>query len=277
MKNLLKFLTSKTFFKNLLFIILFFILCIFLVMMWLRFYTNHGQKLALPSYEGYTVSKALDDADDKSFEIIIKDSIHVVGKPGGIILNQNPIAGAKVKEGRKIYVTTTKFKADTYKISDLPKLYGSEYNQKKADLSRFKIKSSIKSTQYDPGEPNHILEVYYKGKKIVDKNGIKSDITIEKGSALEFVVSDRSGGQIIIPNLVCKEYAEAEFFLKAGNKLSIGKILDQGVVTNRSTAIVVDQYPKSDGFTEIEMGSKIDIILAQERPVQCGGGNISDQ
>lgn len=271
MKNLLKFLTSKTFFKNLLFIILFFILCIFLVMMWLRFYTNHGQKIALPSYEGYTVSKALDDADDKSFEIIIKDSIHVVGKPGGIILNQNPIAGAKVKEGRKIYVTTTKFKADTYKISDLPKLYGSEYNQKKADLSRFKIKSSIKSTQYDPGEPNHILEVYYKGKKIVDKDGIKSDVTIEKGSALEFVVSDRSGGQIIIPNLVCKEYAEAEFFLKAGNKLSIGRILDQGVVTNRSTAIVVDQYPKSDGFTEIEMGSKIDIILSQERPVNCGG------
>ena len=74
-------------------------------MLWLRIYTNHGQKLELPDYRNMSVEEARIDAQKKSFELIVNDSLFRVGTPGGIILNQNPEAGSKVKENRKVYFT----------------------------------------------------------------------------------------------------------------------------------------------------------------------------
>lgn len=269
MKDFFAFLFSKAFLKQLLFIILFLALVLALVLFWLRTYTNHGQKLALPSYIGMRVDDAQNKAKDATFQILVKDSIHVVGKPGGEILSQNPLPEARVKENRKIYVTTSKYRPDTYNLSELPRLYGSEYDQRSRDLKRFEINTKIKSRQYDPGEPNHILEVWYDGKMIIGQDKLDNNVKIEKGASLEFVVSDRAGGRIIIPDLTCQEFSAAEFLLKAGNKLSIGRIIANGDITNRNTAYVIDQFPKSDGMTEIDMGSTIDITISQERPSGC--------
>lgn len=269
MKDFFRFLFSKDFLKQLLFIILFFVLVFFLVFLWLKAYTNHGQKLILPSYIDQRLEEARDAAEDDTFEIVVTDSIHVVDKPGGIILSQNPKAGSEVKENRKIYVTTTKYKADTYLLSELPQLYGNEYDQRKQDLKRFEINSRVKARQYDPGEPNYILEVYYEGEKIVGQTFAKEDIKIDKGATLDFIVSDRSGGTILIPNLICQEFSAAEFLLKAGNKLKLGSVRELGAITNRNTSFIVDQSPRSDGVTEIEMGEAINITISQERPASC--------
>ena len=132
-KGLLAFIFSKTFLKHLGLIIAFYLIIMISLLLWLNIYTNHGQKLILPDYRNMHVEKAIIDAEKHKFKIIIDDSTHIVGKPGGIIIDQNPKSHSKVKENRKIYVTVTKYNPDKLNIEDLPSLYGRNYDSKKRE------------------------------------------------------------------------------------------------------------------------------------------------
>jgi len=268
MKEFLKFLTSKAFLRQLLYVVIFLLVVLFAVIMWLRVYTNHGQKLTLPDYTKQQYEEAAKDAKSKSFEIIINDSIFRVGMPGGIILDQNPLPGAEVKEKRKIYVNVTKFSPDKVKVKDLPVLYGSNYDQKKTELKFQDINTKVIDKKHDKGEPNHILEVYYNGKLIIDKNVLKSDVEIEKGGTLEVVISQKSGGHDVVPDLVCKELQAAESIALI-SKFKIGKIEEVGEITDRGSAYVMAQNPAYDGTTSIPHNSEIAVTIIQEKPQNC--------
>lgn len=268
MKDFLKFLISKAFLKQLAYIAAFLILVLFIVLMWLRFYTNHGQKLELPDYINQNYVEAQEDAKSKTFEIIVTDSIHKVGKEGGLIIDQNPTPGSMVKEKRKIYVNITKYSPDKIKVSDLPVLYGNDFDQKRTELKYLDITSKIKSEKYDPGEPNHILEVWYDSKLIIDNKTIETNIEINKGGTLDFVISKREGGKGLIPNLVCQEFSAAETMALL-SKFRIGSIKEIGEITDRNTAFVVSQQPEFDDSTELSFNSEISVSIMQERPSSC--------
>lgn len=69
---------------------------ILLIILWilhsfiLNFYTNHGQRLKLAKYIGVSINNAIKHAEPRGYEIIITDSVHVIGRSGGIILSQLP-------------------------------------------------------------------------------------------------------------------------------------------------------------------------------------------
>lgn len=267
-QGFLSYLMSKDFLKQLLVIIGGLLLFIFLIQLWLRFYTNHGQKLELPKYIGKNIEDVRSQAEDESFEIIVSDSVFIVGKGGGIITDQNPKPGSLVKENRKIYVTVTKYLKESIKVGDLPVLYGNAFEQKKTELKYRDIDCVIKDYIYDPGEPNHILEVYYKGQLIISKDGKLDDIVIEKGSTLECVVSQREGGEVTVPDLVCLDVEEARFLL-ATSKLEIGDIIKKGSDEPDATWYIVSQSPAYDGITNIQMGTKIAITVSTTKPDDC--------
>jgi UDP-N-acetylmuramate--alanine ligase len=267
-QGFLSYLMSKDFLKQLLVIIGGLLLFIFLIQLWLRFYTNHGQKLELPKYIGKNIEDVKSQAEDESFEIIVSDSVFIVGKGGGIITDQNPKPGSLVKENRKIYVTVTKYLKESVKVGDLPVLYGNAYEQKKTELKYRDIECVIKDYAYDPGEPNHILEVYYKGQLIISKDGKIDDVVIEKGGTLEFVVSQREGGEVTVPDLVCLDIEEARF-LMATSKLEIGDIIKKGGGEPDATWYIVSQSPAYDGVTNVQMGSKITITVSTSKPGNC--------
>ena len=56
-----------------------------LTLLWLRFYTNHGQELEMPDYIGVQLDEASKNAEDKTFQIVVTDSVHIVGTAGGEI------------------------------------------------------------------------------------------------------------------------------------------------------------------------------------------------
>ena len=260
--------TSKSFFKNLLFIGLFFVAVFLLILLWLRMYTNHGQKLVLPDFVEMPVEDARSMAEEETFEIIVNDSVHIIGKAGGIIIDQNPKPDSKVKENRKIYVTTTKYIADQIKVAGLPTLYGRDFERKSKELSFMDLNSVVKDYMYDPGEPNHVLEVYYNGKMIVSKEGREEDVKIEKGGTLEFVLSKRFGGEMSMPDVECMDY-ESAFFLIENLKLKVGKINEDGPITDQSTAYIVSQFPIYDPEGLIKIGDEIELTISQEKPANC--------
>ena len=266
-KKIFSFLMSKTFFKHLALIILFYILVATGVLLWLNAYTNHGQKLTLPDYKGVHVEKAMADAGKRHFKVIIDDSTFIVGKPGGIIVNQNPKAGAKVKENRKIYVTVTKYNPDKIKIENLPSLYGRSYEVKKRELAQLDINTKIKGYEYDKGEPNYILKVYYKGKEIISREGKAKGVEIEKGGTLEFILSRKTGGITNLPDLKCKSIEEAIFLIES-RRLKTGKIIKNGQeVAGIPQGYIVGQSPAPTG--ELPMDTEVNLFVSDSIPPGC--------
>lgn len=231
-------------------------------------YTNHGQKLVLPNFVDMPLAEASSLAQEETFQIIVNDSVHIIGKDGGIIIDQNPKADSKVKENRKVYVTTTKYIADQIKVSGLPSLYGRDFERKSKELGFMDLNATVKDYIYDPGEPNHILEVYYKGQKIISSEGREGDISLEKGGTLEFVLSKRYGGEMSIPNVECMDY-ESAYFLLENLKLNVGEIINSGKVTDQSSAYVVSQNPAFDPEGLIKIGDEIILTISQEKPENC--------
>jgi len=226
-RNLLKFIFSRAFLKHFLIILGFLLIVLISLLIWLRIYTNHGQELELPDYTNMAVEEVIKDAKKRQFVILVDDSTHIVGKKGGIILDQNPKPLAKVKENRKVYVTITKYQPDKIKLSDLPSVYGRNFNSKKRELNIMQINTRIKDYKYDLGEPNYILEAYYNGTQIISRDGKTPNIEIEKGGTIDFILSKKSGGNIDLPNLRCMTIEQAVFMIETAN-LQLGAIRQNG-------------------------------------------------
>jgi beta-lactam-binding protein with PASTA domain len=240
----------------------------FIVIMWLRVYTNHGQKLEMPNYVDQHIDEASEDAKDKSFSILVTDSIHIIGREGGIIIDQNPPSGSFVKENRKIYVRTTKFRPDIISSGDLPVLYGNNINQKRRELNQRGINVKIKDYAYDPGAADHILEVWYNGEILFDKNVSRKDVNIEKGGTIEVVLSKDSGGQVPIPDFACRTLAGARFLLEE-YRLKLGIVEYGNDVENVEEAYIKSQSPAYDPTLKMNMGDKVDLVLTAEKPDGC--------
>lgn len=260
--QIILFLTNKKFLLNLLGIIIFLLFILFAVLQWLRIYTHHGQKLEMQDYVGSHITEAQKDADKRSFKMIVNDSVHIVGKPGGIIQNQNPPGGSFVKENRKVYVTTTKYNADMIDIASVFPLYGQDYESKKNQLQQKAIASEIKEFRYDPLTTGTILEVWHNDQVIIDSRLDPKSYTLERGSKLQFVISSPEGGSHIIPPLVGRRLGEARWTVEA-IKLKIGSIKtsDDSYIEDIENAIIISQYPNADGITTLNTGDAIDVVI----------------
>lgn len=242
---------------------------ILLTLLWLRFYTNHGQKIKMPNFVDMHIDAASRLANNESFTIVIEDSTFVVGQPGGIILHQNPEEDAEVKSGRKVYVNTTKYIPDVITVGNLPFLYGNDFRQKMVELGYLGLTGKVRSRKYDASEPNSILEVYYKGNLIISSTVKKSNVKINKGDELEFVVSDKESGEFVIPLLTnCGSLGGAEFILERAN-LSLGSVTQDSGFDENGDKWVINQNPAHDGISKIPMQSPIDVTISNIKPSEC--------
>jgi beta-lactam-binding protein with PASTA domain len=253
--------------KNIALIFLTAILLVLGLQWYLKMYTHHGQKIKLPDFVDLPLEEAKRLASSETFTVIPNDSLFLVGREGGIIIDQKPNAGSIVKEGRKIYVTLTKYTADRIKVDRLPEMYGKDYERKKKELEiGFELQSEIIDYKFDPGPPNYILAVIYQGDTLLSSKGRKSDYEIPKGAKLQFVLSKDSGGKLNLPNLVCLSATEANFILSYLNLFAENQT--QGEATNE-LQYVVRQEPTYDPNALVVMGDTIKIWLSQQKPLDC--------
>ncbi len=266
--SLKRLLLNPRFWVNLALIGVFFTICGAFTFAWLKHYTRHDQKLELPDYVGWNLNEATDNATDLSFRISTLDSLYIVGKPGNQILQQHPVPGSMVKENRTIYVTITKSNADKISVGRLPILYGKNYERKKRELYKsFEIECKIVGRRFDPGEPGHILAVIYNGETVCDRKGRKEDVLIEKGTTLSFIITERRGGELRIPDLICKTFAEAQFIIE-NSGLRLGEIITDGNIGIVDSAYVTGQVPDpAEG--KMHMGDEIKLSLVAGKPIDC--------
>jgi len=267
--NVLHFLTSALFINNLLALLGATFFMLLFVIWWLRCYTQHGEQHVVENYVGALFEDADRDARGKDFRLVREDSVFVVGKAGGTIITQNPVPGSRVKEGRRVYVTVAKHLADEIPFASLPAMYGQEVNGVRKSLKqRFHIESEILAEVFDEGPPNVVLAVLYGGDTLVSARRRPVTGSVAKGATLQLIVSKDVSESVLLPDLVCKSYSQAEFVVNA-NRLQFGQIsLDDGV-TDKYRSWVYRQDPPYLQGARLDKGDTIAIWLAPVRPARC--------
>lgn len=267
--SFLHFIKSALFLNNLLAVVGSVLFLLLFVIWWLRCYTHHGQKLVVENYIGTLVADADKDAQSKDLRMVMEDSVFVVGKPGGMILAQNPPPGSTVKENRRIYITVTKFQADMIPLSSLPGLYGQEVNGVQKTLKqRFAIESKVIQEVFDEGPPNMILAVLYNGDTIINAKRKVEKVMIPKGGTLDLIISKDYSESVSLPNMECQTFNQADFLLRA-NRLTLGTVHLDANVTNRFSAFVYRQDPPWSPDVILDKGDTISIWLTQAKPARC--------
>jgi eukaryotic-like serine/threonine-protein kinase len=179
--SLRKFLTSSTFFKNLFFAIVIVILFLVAFVKFLDFSTNHGEEIKVPNLSKMKLEIAEEKLDEEGLEVFLLDTVEFRPEfPPYSIVEQDPIAGSKVKDGRKIYV---KLNAGGYAMVTFPDLKNKTFRQATNALRALGLVEG--ELKYVPDLAKDIvLEVSYKGKPV------KAGDKIMKNSKIDFVLGD---------------------------------------------------------------------------------------
>ena len=179
--SLRKFLTSSTFFKNLFLALVIVILFLVVFVKFLDFSTNHGEEIKVPDLSKMKLEIAEEKLDEEGLEVFLLDTVEFKPEfPPYTIVEQDPIAGSKVKNGRKIYV---KLNAGGYAMVTFPDLKNKTFRQATNALRALGLVEG--ELKYVPDIAKDIvLEVSYNGRTV------KAGDKLMKNSKIDFVLGD---------------------------------------------------------------------------------------
>ncbi len=124
--------TNKFFWLNIVAMAVIAVMLFFIVFKGLDVYTRHGEGIIVPDVRGMTVKEATDILKKNKLHCVVSDSVYISDKAAGSILDYNPAAGQKVKEGRTIYLTINTMSVPLVVVPDVSD--NSSYRQAQAML-----------------------------------------------------------------------------------------------------------------------------------------------
>ncbi len=161
--SLIKFLISKTFFKQVLLAVVALVVLCFILLKWLNVATNHGEFETVPNLTGKSISVAKIELEQNHLVMQIQDSANFNPKyPKFSVIEQDPVAGAKVKEDRKIYITLN---PSGYRKIAVPDLKERTFRQAKPTLEAIGFIVG-KLTYVDNIGKDMVLKMMFDGKEI---------------------------------------------------------------------------------------------------------------
>lgn len=161
-KEFFSFRSNRMLWGNLLAI--FILCCLLIVGVWvgLRHYTHHGETVEIPSVKGLDEADAINLIRSRKLRAMISDSIYIKGMKGGQIVEQSPVAGALVKEGRVVYLTINSLSVPTMKMPDIAN--NSSLRQATAKLSSYGFR--LTEEEYIEGDADWVYDVKMNGRSI---------------------------------------------------------------------------------------------------------------
>ncbi len=235
----------------------------------LNLFTRHGTHKQVPSFTGKDISEAIHEARNASLNIEVNDSLYVPAYPGGVVLDQNPAAGTKVKPGRRIFVVTNSYHQRKVAI---PYVTGFSLRQAKNNLEVAGLE--IEKLIYRPDiATNYVLEERYDGKLI----GSATKKEVEIGSGVTLVVGMGAEGTTCkVPKIVGFPFKEAKSRLwEAG--LNVGKVeMDDDITPlNINEARVFSQQP--DQGETAPLGRAVNFRVTLDKEKVDKGSQTSDR
>lgn len=161
--SLIHFLKSKTFLMQILLAIVALVVLIFIMLKWLKTSTNHGEFETVPELKGKSINVAKIELKENNLVMEILDSSNYnPDYPKFSVIEQDPIAGAKVKEKRKIYLTLN---PSGYRKVLVPDIKERTFRQAKPTLEALGFEVG-KLIYIDNIAKDMVLDMSFKGEKI---------------------------------------------------------------------------------------------------------------
>jgi beta-lactam-binding protein with PASTA domain len=229
-------------------------LVLLIVSLWLMVYTRHGQTFALPDFTGLSLSEAQRFAKANHLRIEVIDSVFIVSKPRGSVIEQNPKPKVQVKDNRTVFLTMN---ATNEKKVRAPSVVGLSLRQAKAtiELQGLEIGRLFFSRDIASG---NVIGQLYRGRPLRDNEqltfGSKVDLIIGKSRSSEHTALPQLKGLTL--TLARSSIIEAS--------LNVGSIRYDGSVQTLSDSLeakVYTQYPEASKQASLEVGSPVNIYL----------------
>jgi beta-lactam-binding protein with PASTA domain len=162
--GIIKFLISKAFLKQIVLAIGALVVLCFIALKWLNVTTNHGDFETVPDLKGKSISVAQVELNDNNLVMKIQDSANYnPDYPKFSVIEQEPLAGTKVKEDRKIYITLNP--SGYRKMNNPAGLIDQTYRQVKPTLEALGFKGGER-TYVDNIGKDMVLKLTHKGKTL---------------------------------------------------------------------------------------------------------------
>jgi beta-lactam-binding protein with PASTA domain len=161
----------------------------YLFMHWLTFTTDHGHEITVPNLAKLTEEQVEDKLDELDLDYVVLDSVDYNSDyPKYSVVEQDPLPGAKVKEGRKVYI---KINPSAFSAVRIPDLLYKTYREAVLTLKALGLEEGTVTYIPNLGK-DMVLEMRYKGRnlKIGERVLKSSKIDIVLGDGLENYVEE---------------------------------------------------------------------------------------
>ncbi|MCU0437154.1 MAG: PASTA domain-containing protein [Raineya sp.] len=199
---------------------------------YLPFVTNHGETITVPSLVGVSVENIESKLKEAGFEMVVQDTIYSKDYQPYTIIDQKPVAGTKVKQGRKIYLIISPKNPPKVRM---PKLEGLSYQMAIAKIKTMQLE--VGAIRFKPD----IAKDAILGQEI---NGrpVKENELVQVGTSVDLVVGSGVGDEEMdMPDLEGLSLEDAKSILET-NGLQLGHITED-VNADQPAGIVTKQSP----------------------------------
>jgi len=220
----------------------------------LNIFSRHGQGFPVPDFSGLTKQKAEELARKKRLRFEVSDSVYIMTREPGTVIDQNPSPDTYVKAHRRVFVTIN---AMNPLLVEMPNVVGVTLRQAKSFLDMQGFKIGVLSFIPDSAV-NNVMEQRYEGKEL------NAGEFIPKGSKIDLVLGKGLYNQkTVLPRVIGLTFSEARNVLIEAS-LNMGKLrFDETVKDQRDSlqAKVYGQYPNPVGEATTAFGARVDLWL----------------
>lgn len=153
----------------------------YLFMHWLTFTTDHGHEITVPNLAKLTEEQVEDKLDELDLDYVLLDSVdYNKDFPKYSVVEQDPLPGAKVKVGRKVYI---KINSSGFSSIKVPDLIQKTYREAVPTLKALGLEEGTITYIPNLGK-DMVLEMRFKGRNI------KAGDRVLKASKIDLVLGD---------------------------------------------------------------------------------------
>ncbi len=207
--------------------------------------TRHGDEFLLPGFLNQKLAEAEIKLDELKLEYAIASEEYSPGQEQGIILNQCPIEGTRVKKGRQIKFVISLGQ----KLVKIPNLAGLSVRQAILDLETAGMEPGEIAWAMSDTLPEKVVVFSYPAAGTEIPLGSPVNIMVNRGRASDFTFMPRLTGMS----------------LEKAKKLLEEKYLKLGLVTHRADENylpeTVLEQSEAEG-TELDNGTEIDLVVS---------------
>ena len=257
---MLKFITHRPLWLNILIGILIGIGFFTVFILSLNWLTNHGKSKTVPSVTGKNFDEAVGLLQKQGFDVVVQDSVYVDTMPKFTVIKQFPEADAVVKVNRNVYITVNRAVPP---MIEMPNLVGYSFRSAEMVLKNNNLIFGDTTFKSDFARYS-VLEQSFNGSSIAP--GTK----IRMGSTIDFVLGSGVGQEeFSVPGLGGMTFGEAKGILES-NGLVVLPIVDAGVTDTLGAYIYrqePDRFDDEGKRLKIRTGQMITVFLGTNKPI----------